>query len=209
MALMFPFRFAVAMFREDGASLGTVPVNRDWEPEYEWTRFYYQRKGELALDGNGNASVLPLWEYTLGEPYCRGYRVQIAQPGRFPVAADFPKTNLRIIASRTASQLVAQNDLRGGDPYSYKVVAHPAPQEEPQSSGLSVANKSPGMPVQDGSLDTFLNRAQPSGVIDADDMPVFVRRHVLDEAAAFTHAHEGIEVGGILIGKLWRDVLAG
>ena len=209
MALMFPFRFAVAMFRDDGASLGTVPVNRDWEPEYEWTRFYYQRKGELALEGNGNASVLPLWEYTLGEPYCRGYRVQIAQPGHRPVAVDFPKTNFRNIASMAASQLVAQNELREGDSYSYMVVAHPAPQEEPRPGGLTVANTSPGVPVQDASLETFMNRAQPSGVIDADDMPVFVRRQVLDEAAALTHAHEGTEVGGILIGKLWRDASAG
>jgi hypothetical protein len=209
MALTFPFRFAVAMFREDGASLGTVPVNRDWEPEFEWTRFYYQRKGELALDGNGNASVLPLWEYALGEPYCRGYRVQIAQPGRRPVAVDFPKTNFRTIASMAASQLVAQNELHDGDPYSYMVVAHPAPQEAPPSGGLSVANTSPGVPVQDASLESLLNRAQPSGVIDVDDMPVFVRRQVLDEAAELTHAHEGIEVGGILIGKLWRDASVG
>jgi hypothetical protein len=208
MALVFPFRFAVAMFREDGASLGTVPVNRDWEPEYEWTRFYFQRKGELALDGNGNASVLPLWEYSLGEPYCRGYRVLIEQSGRRPVAVDFPKTNFRNIASMAASRLVAQNDLSDGDPYSYMVVAHPAPQEEPPSGSLNIANTSPGVPVQDASLETFLKHAQPNSVIDADDMPVFVRRQVLDEAAELTRAHEGIEVGGILIGKLWRDAAA-
>ncbi len=33
------------MFGEDGASLGTVPAKRDWEPAHEWTRFYFQRKG--------------------------------------------------------------------------------------------------------------------------------------------------------------------
>jgi len=208
MALTFPYRFAVVLFREDGARLGTAPVNRDWEPELEWTRFYYQRKGELALDGNGNASALPLWEYTLGEPYCRGYRIQIAQPGRRLVAIDFPKTNFRNIASIAASQLIEQNELREGDHYSYLAVAHPTPPEAPPSGGLTVANTSPGLPVQDAEMDTFLTRAQPSGVIDADDMPVFVRRQVLDEAGALTHAHEGIEVGGILLGKLWRDAPA-
>jgi hypothetical protein len=209
MAMMFPFRFAVAMFREDGASLGTVPVNRDWEPEYEWTRFYYQRKGMLALEGNGNASVLPLWEYSLGEPYCRGYRIQIAQPGLRPVATDFPKTNFRNIASSAASQLIEQNELREGDRYSYLVVAHPAPQVAPSSGGLTVANSSPGVPAQDATLESFLNRAQHCGVIDADDMPVFVSQRVLDEAAEQTHAQEGTETGGILIGRLWRDVAAG
>jgi hypothetical protein len=209
MTLTFPFRFAVALFREDGASLGTVPVSRDWEPVHEWTRFFFQRKGALSLDENGSASVLPLWEYSLGEPYCRGYRVQIAQPGRPPVASDFPKTHFRNIASAAASQLVAQNELYDGEPYSYMVVAHPAPQEAPSSGGLSVTNTSPCLPARDASLECFMKRAKPGGVIDAEDMPVFVHRHVLDEVAEFTHAHEGIEVGGILIGKLWRDELAG
>jgi hypothetical protein len=205
MALTFPFRFAVALFREDGASLGTVPVNRDWEPVHEWTRFYFQRKGELALDGNGSASVLPLWECTLGEPYCRGFRVQIAQPGRRPVASDFPKKHFRNVASLAASQLVAQNELREGEMYSYMVVAHPAPPEAPQSGGLTVANTSPGVPAQDAVLDTFIARATPSGVLQADDMPVFVTRRVLEEAAERTRVEQGTETGGILIGRLWRD----
>ena len=75
MALTLPYRFAVSMYRDDGSSLGTVPVNRDFEAALEWTRFYHQRRGELPLDGNGGASILPLWERKLGEPYCRGFRV--------------------------------------------------------------------------------------------------------------------------------------
>jgi hypothetical protein len=209
MSMMFPFRFAVALFREDGASLGTVPVDRDWEPDYEWTRFYFQRKGELALDGNGSASVLPLWDYSLGEPYCRGYRIQIAQPGRRPVASDFPKTHCRSVASVAASQLVEQKQLRDGELYSYMLVAHPSPLKEPQSGGLTVANASPGVPAQDAVLDSFLAGASSCGVLQDDDMPVFVARRVLDEAAEQTHANEGTETGGILIGRLWRDTAAG
>ena len=45
--LTFPFRFAVALFRKDGSYLGTVPAERDWEPVLEWTRFNFQRLGEL------------------------------------------------------------------------------------------------------------------------------------------------------------------
>ena len=57
----FPYRFAVAMFDEGGVSVGTYVAQRDWEPVCEWTRFYYQRRGELPLDGDTSASVLPLW----------------------------------------------------------------------------------------------------------------------------------------------------
>src|SRR5579863_5789483 len=107
MTLTFPHRFAVALFREDGSSLGTVPVIRDWEPAHEWTRFYFQRRGELPLDGDECASVLPLWERTLGEPYCRGYRIQIKPAGR-PVASDFPNTHFREFASTVASVFVEE-----------------------------------------------------------------------------------------------------
>jgi hypothetical protein len=206
MTLTFPYRFALVICGEEGNNLGTVVAKRDWEPAHEWTRFFHQRKGELALGGDGSASVLPLWEHTLGEPYCRGYRIQIVQPGRRPVASDFPITHFRDFAGAVASVFVGQKKLREGETYTYMVVAHPAQAEASAAGGLSVTNVSPGLPVQDASLDDFLRRGQPSGVIDADDMPVFVHRQVLDEAAALTRAHEGIEVGGILIGKLWRDV---
>src|ERR1017187_8634055 len=99
MALTLPYRFAVSMYRDDGSSLGTVPVNRDFEAVLEWTRFYHQRRGELPLDGNGGASILPLWERKLGEPYCRGFRVEIPRPGRHPVASDFPTSHFREYAS--------------------------------------------------------------------------------------------------------------
>jgi hypothetical protein len=91
MSLTFPYRFAVAMYSEDGTNLGTVLAKHDFEPAFEWARFYFQRRGQLGLDGNQAIStVTPLWEHTLGEPYCRGYRIQIDAPGLRPVASDFP-----------------------------------------------------------------------------------------------------------------------
>jgi len=205
MTLTFPYRFALGLYGEEGNNLGTVLVKRDWEPAYEWTRFTHQRKGELALDGDGSASVLPLWERTLGEPYCRGYRIQIEQPGRRPVAADFPNTHFRDFAAKVASVFVGQNKLREGETYTYMLVAHLAPAEAPAAGGLAVTNVSPSVPARDGSLEDFLVRANPSGVVDADDMPVFVARQVLEQAAERTHAEEGTETGGILIGMLWKD----
>jgi hypothetical protein len=205
MTLNSPYRFAVALFREDGTSLGTVAAVRDFDQVHQWTRFYFQRRGELPLEENGSASVLPLWEDTLGEPYCRGYRVQISQPGARPVASDFPNTHFRDFAGAVASRLVAQKKLEDGEFYSYLVVAHPAPQEAAKSGGLSVTSASPRLPAEDCTLESFLKRAKPSGAMDVDDMPVFVAQQVLDEMAAQTHAEEGTETGGVLIGKLWRD----
>jgi hypothetical protein len=209
MALMFPYRFALAMFRDDGSCLGTVPAKRDWEPAHEWTRFYFQRRGELPLDANGDASVLPLWERTLGEPYCRGYRIEIPRPGRHPVSSDFPTTHLREFASAVASVYVERKELQAGETYSYMLLAYPAPREAEKSGGLSVINSSPSVPARDASLKTFLARSKPTGVVDGDDMPVFVSQQLLWEAAERTLAEQGTETGGTLIGMLWRNSDAG
>jgi hypothetical protein len=163
----------------------------------------------LPLDGDGSASVLPLWERTLGEPYCRGYRIQIAQSGRRPVASDFPNAHFRDFAGAVASHLIEQKKLHAGEFYSYMVVAHPASAEASKPGGLSVTNASPNVPARDGLLESFLARAQASGSVDADDMPVFVSRRVLEQAAEQTRAKEGTETGGVLIGMLWRDPDAG
>jgi hypothetical protein len=210
MTLSVPFRFAVVLYGEDGANLGTVPVVRDFEPAYEWTRFYLQRRGQLRLEENGCAStVIPIFDSIAGEPYCRGFRIQIARPGGVPVGSDFPNTHFRDCAAAVASRFVEMKKLRAGETYTYVVVAYPAAPAVAGGGGLSVTDTSPGLPVQDGSLEDFLARATPSGAIDSEDMPVFVSPRALDEAAAQTHAEEGTETGGILIGKLWRDAAAG
>jgi len=209
MALHQPYRFAVALFAGDGSSLGSVPAKRDWEPAIEWTRFHFQRRGDLALDGSGDVSILPLWERSVGEPYCRGYSIEIARPGGRPVAWDFPKTHFRELASTAASIFVERQLLHEGDSYSYILVAYPAPQESPEINGLTVTNTSPQLPVQEASPKTLLARAKPYGAIDNDDMPVFISGQLLAEAAQRTHGAEGTETGGILIGLLGRDAASG
>jgi hypothetical protein len=203
-----PYRFALLLLRPDGSCIGTVSANRDWGPAQEWTRFHFQRRGELPLDGKGSAAILPLWEHTLGEPYCRGYQVEISRQGQPPVAADFPKTHFAELARAAASLFINRQQLREGESYSYLLVAHPVLEEAPRPGGLSVTDASPCVPVGDASLAVLLARAAPALVYDGDDMPVFVSRQVLREAAERTAAERGRETGGILIGMLWRDAAA-
>lgn len=205
MGLSCHYRFAIDMYDEDGRSLGAFFVNRDWEPVCEWTRFHFQRRGEVSQGGDGMASVLPLWDRAAGEPYCRGYRVQIVEAGRRAVSADFPNSHFRNITADVAQSLVAEKKLREGERYSYLVVAYPAPPEEARQGGLQVTNASPALPVREASLRDLKARSKSSGTVDGDDMPVFIAAQVLDEVAAQTHAHEGSETGGILVGTLWRD----
>ncbi len=205
MPLDFPYRFAIVVYDENGAELGTVPVECDWEPAFEYAQFYYQRRGELSLNGSRSASVLPLWDDALGEPYCRGYRMQIAPPGQRPVALDFPRSTFHRLARAAASICVAQQKLRAGERFGHELVAHPAPPETANGSTLQVTQLSAPAPVREGSLEEFLARAKPYGEPCPCDLPVFVASEVLEQARSQTRSQEGVETGGILIGSLWRD----
>jgi hypothetical protein len=209
MALKFPFRFAVVMYGEDGTNLGTVPVRRDWESALDWTRFYFQRKGCLALDDRSEATVIPLWQHACGEPYCRGYRIEIERRGLGPVAAEFSITTFREFASSVATCYVASGKMKAGEYYCYKVVAYPANVDVAKTGGIAVIDASPAPPVQEGSIEAWMKRASANGAINPDDMPVFVSRRVLREAEAQTLKEEGTETGGILLGTLIRDTPSG
>ena len=208
MPLSHPFRFAIVLLGGDGEENYAVPVEHDFEPEYDWTRFNWQRKGELALDANRNASsVIPIWSKA-GEPYCRGYCIRIENPGGEAVASVFPNTQFASHAAAAAAQLVLERKLSEKEHHSYIVTAYPTRQEARNPDGIAVVDISPALPVQDSSLDAFLSHATPSGVIDGDDVPVFVSRQLLDQAAEQTRAEAGTETGGILLGKLHRDAAA-
>ena len=162
MALSVPFRFAVVLSREDGTYLGTAQTALDFESAHEWTRLYLQRKGQLGLNANGDAStVLPNFDPTVGEPYCRGFRIEFALRGDNPVGIDFPNTHFRSHAAAAASLLVEKKKLRVGETYTYLVVAYPAQVEAQNSSGLSVTDSSPALPAHDASLNDFLARSTP------------------------------------------------
>jgi hypothetical protein len=209
MAPTLAWRFAIDMCAEDGRSLGVFFAQPDWEPVCEWTRFHFQRKGRLSLNGDGSVSVAPLWDSQAGTPFCRGFRVEISEPGKPAVGADFPNSQFKEYAALVASALVTEKRLGEGEDYSYRLVAFPAAPKKPQAGGLQVFNASPALPVRTSVLAEFRDRSHPAGAVDSADMPVFVPPRILEEMAMQTHAHEGTETGGVLIGTLWRDAGGG
>jgi hypothetical protein len=202
------YRYGLLLFRRDGSALGSAPATVDWEPAVEWTRFYHARRGELPFYADGTASIQPLWDRSDGEPYVRGFRVVCESEGRKPVARDFPSGYFDVVAAHASAELVKRGKLAAGDTYLYQAVAFPANGAGARSAGgldLAVMEERPAVKLTERSLAEYRRRSSPVGVVDADDMPVFIPRRVLDEAAAFTRAAEGRETGGTLIGWLHRD----
>jgi hypothetical protein len=200
------YRYALLLFRRDGSALGSASVTVDWEPAAEWTRFYNARRGGIPLCGEGIASIEPLWDRTEGEPYMRGFRVAYASGGQ-KVTSDFPSGYFSELAAKASAEFVKRGKLEAGDTYLFQAVAfakngNGKPAEGP---ALEVVEEKPYLEFVESRLDDFQRRSLPAGVVDADDMPVFIPQRVLDEAAALTRGVEGRETGGVLIGRLHRD----
>ena len=203
-----PYQYALEMFNDDGTPLGQVPVDVDWEPAREWTRFLAIRRGELPVAEAGRAAtVQPVWHGKLGEPYLGGFRVSISGNGAGGAAGDFPITYFAGLAQAASSQFVERGELKDGEYFKYSVVAFPRPAERPAAPGLGLTAEeiAPVLPLVETPLAGFLERGVPAGALEAPDMPVFIPRQVLEEAAALTRAAGERETGGILIGHLRRD----
>lgn len=202
------YRFALVLFGEEGETLGSAAVEADWEPAVQWTSFYFLRRGELPLnDGCGTACILPLWDREAGEPYCRGFRVSIDRSGRSPCTSDFPAGYFRRLAAKAAALFVEKGKLEEGATFRYVVVALPKKDARDVSpgNGLQVEQRVAPLRLLESSLHEWQQRATPVGVIDGDDMPVFVPQFLLDQVTAQTTAERGRETGGILIGHLHHD----
>lgn len=202
------YRYGLVLFRRNGSALGSAHVTVDWDPAAEWTSFYHARRGEAPFCGEGTASIQPLWDRSEGEPYIRGFRVVCERGGQKAVASDFPSNYFNEVAAQAAQELVKRGKLEKGEQYLFQAVAYPKNGAARKADGglqLNVVEERPAVALAQTSFEEFRRRASPAGVVDADDMPVFLPQHVLDEAAALTRAAEGRETGGILIGRLHRD----
>ena len=203
------YKFAFVLLEEEGGVIGSAAVEVDWEPAVNWTSFYFLRRGELPLnDGCGAVSILPLWDRQTGEPYCRGFRVSIARDGQAPCTSDFPASYFRRLAAKVAALFVERGKLQKDDVFRYVVVALASDESAEASdaaNGLQVEERAVPLQLMKSSLNEWQKKAAPVGVIDPDDMPVFVPQGLLDQVAAQTLAERGRETGGILIGQLHHD----
>jgi JAB domain-containing protein similar to deubiquitination enzymes len=201
-------KFALVLFGDEGEPLGSAALEVDWEPAVQWTNFYFLRRGELPLnDGCGIALIQPLFDREVGAPYCRGFRVSIARTDQSPCTSDFPVSYFRRLAVKAAALFVEQGKLEKGDIFRYVVVALACDETASAATagGLQVEERVAPLRLLESSLTEWQRRATPVGMVDPDDMPVFVPQYLLDQVAALTVAERGRETGGVLIGNLHRD----
>jgi len=202
------YRYALLLYREDETPLGQAALEPDWDPAVEWTWFEGLRRGRLgAGEPAPEPAVRPLWLDGTGEPYLRGFRVELDGNGAGRSVCDFSTAYFQAHAESASSRLVEEGRLDAGDRYRYLAAAFPrtAAQGAGADAAFNVRAVPPELAIEEASLADALAGAGLVGVETNGDMPVVLPPAVLAEAAQLARQAEGVETGGILIGHLHRD----
>jgi len=200
------YRYVLELFKEDGAWLGRVSAEADWIPALEWTRLWALRRGLLPREAlAATASLEPVWDAEAGEPHLAGFQVAIAAAGR-EARCSFATAYFRTLAEQASRHFVEQGLLCEGEIFRFAVAAYR--RFPPSDNGGGAVELPPPLSIHPASLEAYLRRAAPVGVIDAQDYPVFLPAALLKELEELTRAHAGFETGGVLIGRLLHDPAA-
>lgn len=199
---MTSYRYTLEIRAADGRDLGDFPVEPDWLPAIEGTAFEGVRRGHFeTLEAAPPGAVTPSWHASLGEPYVERFRVRVGDE----LATELGTSYLAADARRVSAALVAGGQLAAGETFTYAVCAFAGPDAGGDDDDLDVEPLSAAPAFVDSSLREWIAAAVVHGELHPDDLPVFVPRHVLDEAVARAREAGDVETGGVLLGRLHRD----
>ena len=195
-------QYAIQILRADGAEAGQQAACVDWVPAQEWVRWLALRAGAApAAAFLAEARIEAVWAADLGAPYVAGVFVEALGPGG--VGADLPIEYFEGAAQTIARAMVAEGRLDNGEVFRYRPMAFAQADDAPAVKHSSA--KAPDIAIAAGSLAEASAGAFLEGEHDPDDARVLIPGDVLEETAALTLEHSGVETGGVLIGHLRRD----
>lgn len=216
MSTTSPFQFSLEMSTdaEPSRALGRFPVPADaWASAVEWVRFEVLRRDRRnpVIQSTGPATIEPVWDPLLNEPYLAGFRVSVQEAGDGPSAScDFTTDYFNTLAEQLGAALVTANQLAEGEVFQYVAVAFARQEEtiEPEAPGvrrLSVKPKPQSFGLTDMPRAALMEGSVPCGDIEDGEMEVFVPEQVLEETVALHEEAGAAETGGVLIGLMHRD----
>jgi proteasome lid subunit RPN8/RPN11 len=202
------YRFALELMLADGSRVHELALDRaDFARAVEATFFDALRRGLYAdyAPPLGEARLEPVFAQA-GRPDVAGFRVVLPTPDggeqRRTVGIDF----FSGLVLRTGAGLAAAGRLPPAAVLLYRLSACSDEAVKPARRGLTIEVESApaAIPVRAGSRRSF----GPAEVWDgarAEDFPVLIPRHVLQEAVDEARRAPDREVGGVLLGHLRRD----
>ncbi len=216
MAIVDGYRYVADMRSDSGDPLGQLPMDPDWEPAVQWAYFQAIRQGKLPpLMRCASARVEPVWHSEYGQPRVEGIRIAFDrddQEDDRSLSFLIPQAYFRPAVEAGSSVLVEEGKLEDGQRFLYEVSAFPRPRSaaDKQSAsdhGFTVEEIAQPLPLGSASLEAALagaKRINGPGWSDSD-VPLFIPDGVIAEAKQLAQQARGVESGGVLIGKLFRD----
>ncbi len=205
------FRFMAEVTSSHDQPIDKLWLTMDWDPARQWSFFDLVRAGELPPSTHPpSSSIEPVWHSRDRAPVVGGIKVVFETSDRARHARVVPVEYFRNAVQRASASLVQSKQLEAGQAFDYRVLAFAGPSS---ASGSGDGNDFDIEAIDDrlalGSLSvqTLLRHAERhcESAWNDCDLPVFMHARVLDEARSLAEAGNGVETGGMLIGRLCRD----
>ncbi|MBP6965319.1 MAG: Mov34/MPN/PAD-1 family protein [Armatimonadetes bacterium] len=202
------YEYTIALIDDRGSVLRCGTIVPDWDRAAAWTGLQAVRRDGLNfLPPCSDASVDPIWHPEAGEPCIGGFRVSVPGANGRRVSCDFSNDYWSAAAMELAAQ--ARGGSAGGADRRilYLVTARPmvAASGASASRGFTIEESAQRLSLAESSLENLRAGSRQFGLIEADDIPVFMPERVLRETAHLARAAGGSETGGVLLGHLRRD----
>jgi hypothetical protein len=205
------YRYQIELVRPDGSVAGQETIAPDWEPAIEWSRLAGLRThGVWATAQSAEQLVEPIWNQDAGEPHVAGVRLHLGQSVHDSRATEFPASYFAAAAAALQTRLTKDGSLSVNEPIEFRTSAFPALEHAPSPlSHFSSIEIEPPLPLGPAELSLATAHAEQRGEPNVDDLEVLIAPTLLAEAEAVTLDAGACETGGILIGRLHRDITLG
>ena len=218
------YTFYATLETRSGELLSEERLDVDWHPALEWARFdaCVRRTGQsrppAAGSGPGHgATIRPVWSAAFSPPYVRGFA--ICEPAHDGECVEFPLTYFAGAVTKASQRLVEAGTLKAGQRFDYRVYALPDVSDRDAigpSCEIVADDTFPAIHTEDAA--SLLRGAQKYSPLQtsngasaqstsADSTPlILIPRQVLAEATALAREADDVETGGVLVGRICRDV---
>jgi len=199
------YQFVLEVFDLESRLLYQSLVKPDWLPAMEAAKLAALR---LGRSNPGQDKIVPTWSQEHGQPRISGVRAVVSDGDGFEAAADISFAYFEPYARTVSQTLVQSGVLKAGEQFIYKVKAFPvsAPEIDARPKGGMTIERIISSPIA-GERDIldYRKRVEAQEGAGEQPFPVFMPRHILDEAHGLKEQAQANETGGILIGHLWQD----
>jgi proteasome lid subunit RPN8/RPN11 len=202
------YRHTAHFLDSAGQVIARAPIEPDWVPAVEWTRFEGLRLGTLPAEDLGKEiTITPQWSPGLGRPFLAGFRCRIVSSSGPVLECDFPISHFNQAGTNAAQSLLKSGALALGGSIAFHVSAQPhrGAEEASQFDPVGYEEVAPHLMVEERALSQSLDLAHAEVSPAEGGIPVLIDEDVIQVAESLVAEASPNEMAGLLLGHLNRE----